>query len=71
MPKSLELLKSRLKQMPKAQNPYIKINPLRVCPFFYDPCILPTSDAFKYLIYRSNFVSQYHSQFTGMNPSVV
>jgi hypothetical protein len=26
--------------MPKAQNPYIKINPLRVCP--YDPCILPT-----------------------------
>jgi hypothetical protein len=31
------------------------------------------SDAFKYLIYRSNFVSQVntHSQFIGMDPSVV
>jgi hypothetical protein len=31
------------------------------------------SDAFKYLINRSNFVSQVntHSQFTGMDPSVV
>jgi hypothetical protein len=31
------------------------------------------SDAFKYLIYRRSFVSQVntHSQFTGMDPSVV
>jgi hypothetical protein len=52
----LELTKIKIKT--DAKGSYIKINPLRVCPFFYDPCILPTIVMPLSTIYRSNFVSQ-------------
>jgi hypothetical protein len=69
----LELTKIKIKTDAKGSKSHIKINPLRVCPFFYDPCILPTIVMPLILDLSQQFCesSQYHSQFTGMNPSVV
>jgi hypothetical protein len=58
---SLELTKIKIKIDAKGSKPCIKINPLRVSSF-YDLYSTNYSDAFKYLIYRSNFVSQVNPQ---------
>jgi hypothetical protein len=55
--------------MPKAQNP-CKDKSSESLPILLRPMYSTNySDAFKYLIYRSNFVSQVNPQSIGMDPS--
>jgi hypothetical protein len=71
---SLELTKIKIKIDAKGSKTLHKDKSSESLPILLRPMYSTNySDAFKYLIYRSNFVSQVntHSPFTGMDPSVV